>query len=187
MTRGSQQGRPFFRICCWVKSRKWDFSCLVESGSSKQKHLAATQSKAGRLQLPKSSFNGWNHESRHSVFQTKSMSPGSCWFFMPVSTVFTVKKRGGQSSFLPFLFFFFLRGVFATFTYLNNRESSETIKVWFNRCFHSPFTVLSDTTEKLFLLSYCNLWRADPSCRLNFLKYFYNVLIFWNAHQEKLI
>lgn len=159
----------------------------MESGSSKQRHLAPTQAKAGRLQLPKSSFNGRNHESRQSVFQIESMSPGSSWFFMPVLTVFTVKKRNFfhiQSSFLSFFFFFCL---FATSTYLNNRESTETIKVWFNRCFNSPFTVPFRETEKLFSAQLLQFLTCRFKLGIEFDEMLLHCTIFWNAYQDKLI
>lgn len=104
--------RPFFYICCSGKSRKLDFSWRMESGSSKRRHLAPTQAKAGRLQLPKSSFNGWNHESRQSVFQIESMPPGSSWFFHAHLDCFYHKKREFchiQGSILSLFKFFLLQ------------------------------------------------------------------------------
>lgn len=168
---------PVFTHAARERAGKLDFSCMVESGSSKQRHLAPTQSKAGRLQLPKSSFNGWNRKSRQSVFQIESMSPVSSWFFMPVSTVFAVKKGEFfhiQRSFLS-LFFFYKTGVFATLTYLTNGESTETIKVWFSRCFrHSREAVSAQFLQFL-------------TCRLKPLQTQFDEkllqnTIFWNVH-----
>lgn len=150
----------------------------MESGSSKQRHLAPTQAKAGRLQLPKSSFNGWNHESRQSVFQIESMSPGSSWFFMPVLTVFTVKKKKRdffhiQGSFLSFFFFFFVCLPHPhTWTIENPLKQSKFDSTDVSTA-HSLY--LSEKQRSCFLLSYCSFWRADSSWGLNLMKCFYIV------------
>lgn len=103
----SRSHLPFlFHMVLGNGSRKLDFSCVMESGSSKQRHLAATQSKSGRLQLPKSSFNSLKHESRRSIFQMEPRDAGSSWFFMPALTGFTVKEGIFfiKSNFLPYFF-----------------------------------------------------------------------------------
>lgn len=145
-------------------SRNLDFSCMMESGSSKQRHLAPTRSKSGWLQLPKSSFNGWNHESRQSVFQIESMSPGSSWFFMPASNVLTAKKKQSK------LFYFYIESRFPSYFLTNpllkpaclphphTWTTGNPLKQWkFDSTdvstAHSLFR--SHTTEELFLLTYC--------------------------------
>lgn len=168
---------PFCYMCNLGKSRKLDFSCMMESGSSKQRHLAPTQSKAGRLQLPKSPFNSWNHESRQSGFQIESMSAGSSCFFMPILTEFChIQSRFlSLSTFFLSFFFFYRAWLFAISTYLNNSESTDAVKVWFSRCLKAHSLFLSDTAEKLLLLRSCSFWCTRSSCRWNLMKCFYNV------------
>lgn len=108
------------------------------------------------------------------------------------SWLFTVKREFFhiQNWFLsPSFFFFFFNKtwVFATSTYLNNRESTETIKVWFNRCFNSPFTVPFRRNREAVSAHLSQFLTCRVKLWIEFDEIFLHCTIFWNVCQDKLI
>lgn len=108
-------------------------------------------------------------------------------FLKPVLTV----KKGIFISTAAFyrslsFFFFYKTRAFATSTYLNSRESTETIEVWFNRCFNSPFTVPFRHHREAVSAWLLQFLTHRLQMRIEFDKMLFNAQ-YSEMHQDKLI